>query len=416
MDGMAGRRRFRRSAVRNPYLPHARGALAGSGRLVLMSEPPKSNGNGVPVYYADYLHLDALLSTQRPRSGAAGQGAHDEMLFIIVHQVHELWFRQILHEVESVRDMFHKETVDEKRVGVAVARLERVREIQKSLIETLRILETMTSLDFLDFRDMLSPASGFQSYQFRLVENRLGLNPADRVEIDREGHAFRLNPEHRRLVLESQKEESLFDLIEAWLERTPFLEFERFDFLQSYRDAVDDMLQRDEKIIRKNPTLTDREREIQLHELEGTRRAFLTLFDREEYERLRAKGERRMSYRAMLAAIFINLYRDQPVLHLPFRLLETLVDIDETFTMWRYRHAVMVHRMIGRKIGTGGSSGHRYLRLVAEKHQVFRDLFDLSTYLIPRSRVPPLPADLVRELGFYFTEAGKGRTATPAMK
>jgi tryptophan 2,3-dioxygenase len=389
--------------------------MAGVSRVDHMSEQGRqvadrddSNGKS-PVYYGDYLDLDDLLSCQRPLSGEDGDAAHDEMLFIVVHQVHELWFKQILHELQSVMDMFHTRSVDERTIGRAVGRLERVVEVQKELIDTLRVLETMTSLDFLDFRDMLSPASGFQSYQFRLVENKLGLDPQTRVEIDREGHAFRLNEEHRRQVLQSQQEESLFTLIESWLERTPFLEFERFDFLSAYQQAVEDMLVRDEKIIRDNPTLTEEEKKRQVAELDGTRKAFSSLFDEKEYNKLVESGERRISNRAMLAAVFINLYRDEPILHMPFRLLETLIDIDEQFTMWRYRHAVMVHRMIGRKIGTGGSSGYRYLRKVAEKHQVFRDFFDMSTYLIPRSMVPPLPADLRQELGFYFSEVGKGR-------
>ena len=91
------------------------------------------------------------------------------------------------------------------------------------------------------------------------------------------------------------------------------------------------------------------------------------------------------------AALLINLYRDEPILHLPFRFLSLLVDIDEQFTHWRYRHALMVQRMIGTKIGTGGSSGHGYLRKAAEKNKVFTDLVNLSTFLIPRSALPALP-------------------------
>ena len=84
------------------------------------------------------------------------------------------------------------------------------------------------------------------------------------------------------------------------------------------------------------------------------------------------------------------------------QLLRSLVDIDELFTTWRQRHALMAHRMIGRKIGTGGSAGHRYLRSAAEKHKVFTDLFDLSTYLLPRSALPKLPAEVERKLRFVY--------------
>ena len=90
------------------------------------------------------------------------------------------------------------------------------------------------------------------------------------------------------------------------------------------------------------------------------------------------------------------------MLQLPFRLLSGLMDIDETLTNWRYRHALMVQRMIGRKIGTGGSSGHDYLRRTAERHRVFGDLFTLSTFLIPRSRLPGLPEGLRHAMGYRY--------------
>ena len=109
-----------------------------------------------------------------------GKPAHDEMLFIIIHQIYELWFKQILFELDSVLEIFSKEDIQESRIGTAVSRLDRVIEIQKILIDQIHVLETMTPMDFLDFRDFLIPASGFQSVQFRLIENKLGLNKEDR--------------------------------------------------------------------------------------------------------------------------------------------------------------------------------------------------------------------------------------------
>jgi tryptophan 2,3-dioxygenase len=109
-----------------------------------------------------------------------------------------------------------------------------------------------------------------------------------------------------------------------------------------------------------------------------------------------------MSYDATIAALFINLYRDEPILHLPFRLLVTLTEIDEALTTWRYRHAQMVMRMIGNKIGTGGSSGHAYLHKTAEKHHIFKDLHAIATLLIPRSELPELPKHLKEQLDFNF--------------
>ena len=96
-----------------------------------------------------------------------------------------------------------------------------------------------------------------------------------------------------------------------------------------------------------------------------------------------------------------NLYRDEPILHLPFRLLTALVELDEGFTTWRYRHVMMVQRMIGAKIGTGGSSGSDYLRQTTENNRFFRDLTLLSTFLLPRSALPQLPESLRAALDFH---------------
>ncbi|MEO8448023.1 MAG: tryptophan 2,3-dioxygenase family protein, partial [bacterium] len=130
---------------------------------------------------------------------------------------------------------------------------------------------------------------------------------------------------------------------------------------------------------------------------------FEALLDENKHNEFIKDGHRRLSHKSTLAALFINLYRDEPILHLPFRFLTYLVDVDELFTTWRYKHALMVHRMIGAKVGTGGSSGHHYLMQTAEKHKVFKDLFDLPTYLIPRSALPELPEDMKLKLGFNYT-------------
>jgi tryptophan 2,3-dioxygenase len=110
-----------------------------------------------------------------------------------------------------------------------------------------------------------------------------------------------------------------------------------------------------------------------------------------------------MSRAAVQAALFIVVYRDRPVLQQPFRLLAALMNVDELLTLWRYRHALMVQRMIGVKIGTGGSAGHDYLRDTAARHRIFSDLFRLSTYLIPRSRLPKLPREVEDAMGYKYT-------------
>jgi tryptophan 2,3-dioxygenase len=358
-----------------------------------------------PIYYADYLKLEQLLSCQKPKSTEYGKPAHDEMLFVIVHQAYELWFKQILHELDSIIHLFEKNHVDEKNIGVAVARLMRVTEIQNILIDQLRVLETMTPLDFLEFRDFLVPASGFQSYQFRLIENKLGLKHGQRLEYNQSAYFTRLSNEHQAEVQKADRQQSLLQLIEKWLERTPFLEFEKFNFWKSYRESVTKMLNADREIIERHPSLSAEEKSAQFKQLESTQENFDALFDESKHNELVKTGYRKISYRATQAALLICLYRDQPILHMPFRLLTTLVDIDELFTSWRYRHALMVHRMIGTKIGTGGSSGHQYLKATAETHKVFTDFFNLSTFLIPRSSLPKLPEEVERNLGFYHTQA-----------
>jgi len=356
-----------------------------------------------PIYYSDYLKLDQLLNSQKPKSDEYGYKAHDEMLFIIVHQAYELWFKQILHEIDSVNTMFRDEVVDEKSIGIAVSRLHRITEIQKLLIEQLRVLETMTPLDFLEFRDFLIPASGFQSFQFRLIENKLGLSNEKRIQYNNIDYLNTLEENHRKMIMETVNQPSLFELVEKWLERTPFLNSQSFNFWQSYKQAVERMLEHDTKIIMENATLTEKKREFQLKNIELNRENFEALFDEAKHNELVKEGRRHLSNRSMLAAIFINLYRDEPILHLPFMFLNHLVEIDELFTEWRYRHALMVHRMIGAKIGTGGSSGHQYLMATVDKHRIFTDLFNLPTFLIPRSELPVLPEELIKELSFKFS-------------
>lgn len=355
-----------------------------------------------PAYYADYLQLDKILSAQAPRSVDLGKPAHDELLFIIVHQAFELWFKQILHELDSVREMFLDDYVDETSVAVAVSRLNRVATILSVVIEQFKILETMTPLDFLEFRDYLSPASGFQSVQFRLIENKLGLKRNARVDFNDVPYDNRLSDAHRTLAQRAEAEPSLFALVEQWLERTPFLKFGDFDFWKSYKEAVEKMLEDDRRIIERNPTLSEEEKIRELTQLARTRDDFAALFNEEKHNEFVAAGARRLSYPATQAALLIMLYRDQPILHQPFRLLTALVDIDELLATWRYRHAIMVQRMIGSKIGTGGSSGHAYLKQTIDAHRIFADFFNLSTFLIPRSSLPELPAAAQRELGFFY--------------
>jgi tryptophan 2,3-dioxygenase len=359
------------------------------------------------LYYHDFLQLDRLLSCQRPESERRGRPAHDELLFIIVHQAYELWFKQILHELDAVLRVFAGVVADRDMLR-AVGHLQRVAEIERLLVHQVDVLETMTPLDFLDFRDHLVPASGFQSVQFRLIENRLGVDATSRPRIAGSVYTTRFSPEHRRQIEQTEAGPTLFGEIQAWLERTPFLSLADYDFWREYRAAVEGALAADRRAVEEDPRLDDDERARRLEAFDRSTAHFGAVFDPDLYAEDDPGYRPRLSHRAFEAALLINLYRDEPVLQLPFRLLATLMDVDEGLTNWRYRHALMVRRMIGSRMGTGGTSGYDYLYESAERSRVFTDLFNLSTFLLPRAEIPPLPADVARAMGFYVSgrEAG----------
>lgn len=375
-----------------------------------MAETPK------PLNYADYLCVDQLLQCQKPVSGIAGSApaAHDELLFIIVHQAYELWFRQILHELDSAIAIMNSGYVSTRDVALSVRRLERVVEIQKLLIQQFAILETMTPLDFLEFRDSLAPASGFQSYQFRMFENRLGLPEEQRLRYNECPYFKEIRPDMQNAVRATEQSPSLFRAVERWLERTPFLQmqdtFWNFSFGDSYKTAVETMLSRQDEQIAQDQRLGEEDRALQSRRVATMRTHFNALFDESLYGELLRTGQRRLSRRATLAALFISLYRDEPMLQIPFRLIVALQDMDEYLAGWRYRHSLMVHRMIGIRVGTGGSAGYDYLRSTVEKHRAFSDFVTLSSFLIPRSHLPALPEKLAAMLAFDFEkQGGNGR-------
>lgn len=353
-----------------------------------------------PIHYHDYLELEKLLNAQTRRSETFGAPAHDEWLFITVHQTYELWFKQILFEIDSFLPLFAADAVLERDLQTAVHRLERILAILKLSLGNIDVLETMTPLDFLDFRDYLYPASGFQSVQFRLIETKLGLRETDRMMYNQTSFTQHLPADHQDQMKKVMASPSLFDGIEKWLTRTPFLQVGSFDFWTSYKNAVLEMLRADRETVTTNPRLSPETRDRNLKMLEGVESTFQALFDRQSYEELRQKGQFRLSLEAVQAALFIQVYRDEPILQQPFRLLSALIDLDEILATWRYRHAQMAQRMLGRKIGTGGSAGHDYLRETADRHRVFADFTRLATFLIPRSKIPGLPKDLRRRMDY----------------
>ena len=352
--------------------------------------------------YSKYLQLEKILDAQKSLSNLAGKPIHDEILFIIIHQIYELWFKQIIHEIDSIVKYFSNKSIEEMNINIIVSRLNRINDIQKITISQIDILKSMTPMDFLEFRDLLNPASGFQSFQFRIIENALGLKDDNRLKFSKQSYKDFLQKKEVEIIEKYENQKSIFDLVEEWLERTPFLESEEFSFWESYKNAIRKMLDDDIEIINQNNDLSPESKEEQIENYKKIYQNYNCLFDEREYEKLIKVGGKRLSQKASLAALFIMLYRDEPILQSPFKLITKLIDIDQSLNGWRYSHALLAQRMIGRKIGSGGSSGAKYLTKTLEKHSIFDDYANLSTYLIPKSNLPKLPVGLKNKLGYYF--------------
>ena len=357
----------------------------------------------ISIHYRKYLGLDKILTAQHLRSVDLNKPAHDEMLFIVIHQVYELWFKQIIHELESISTMFKNDYLDESNIGTAVSRLDRILVIMGVLLEQIRVIETIKPMDFLEFRNYLFPASGFQSFQFRKVEVMLGLPSNQRVTYNNLPYHTPFTEEEKQELDSIEQAGTLVTDLISWLERTPFLKFNEYNFLKVYKDAVNKMIEKEQNAIKESKYLSEQEKDMRLKMVGTTNNYFASIFDQEAHDNLVKEGKLRFSYKSTLAALFIKLYRDEPILQLPNQLLERLLDIEELLTAWRYRHAQMVLRTLGRKIGTGGSSGYDYLAKTAEKHHIFYDLYNLSTMMIPKEDLPVLPQDLKEKLSFTFS-------------
>jgi tryptophan 2,3-dioxygenase len=258
------------------------------------------------VTYTSYLALDEVLAAQRPLSIAPdGRPEHDELLFIVIHQVYELWFKQLLHELAEVQ-----RTLEAADVDATLHLLNRVLKILKTLVSQIDVLETMTPLQFTSFRDRLESASGFQSAQFREVEAVLGRRDASAPRAHPEGSAGRARIEA------AQARRSVWGSFLAYL-------------VARGHAIPEDVLARDVTL----PPEPDQR----------------------------------------VQDILVAVYRGDPDGAL---VAERLVDVDEGFQEWRYRHVKMVERTIGTKPGTGGSAGVEYLRTTLFK-PVFPDLWEI---------------------------------------
>ena len=260
----------------------------------------------MPVTYASYLKLDELLSLQQPRTGEL---EHDETLFVIIHQVYELWFKEVLHELDHLQRRLRANDT-----ALAGHTLKRILTILKTLVAQIDVLETITPLNFLSFRDRLESGSGFQSHQFREIEFVMGKKGRPSFERYPEGS------EHRRRVEVRFAQPTLWDAFLAYLVANGY--------------TVPRGLQA-----------------------------------RDVTQPLTPSPE--------LQRILIDIYRKN---HSVAQVCERLVDLDEGFMEWRYRHVKMVQRTIGTKAGTGGSSGAEYL-MTTINQPAFPDLWAIRAEL-----------------------------------
>lgn len=354
-------------------------------------------------YYHNYLQLDKILGSQQPISFEAGnEPAHDEMLFIIIHQAYELWFKQILFELDGISAIFNKESINDNTedAGIILQRINRINKILHLLNEQVHILDTMTPLDFLSFRNLLVPASGFQSVQFRLIEAKLGLRMQQR---HRAAYYKRTNEGgftdvDYAVINAVEQAPSLVVHLNNWLERMPFLNKELWvkfstdastdtpinthPFWNTYRKLYADSL----NVYEKN----------KLADFDYILLNYRGNLTEEQCSELRQQ----FTATALQAALFIILYRNYPLFQTSFQIIDALIETDHLLGTWRHEHINMVRRMIGMRVGTGNTSGAGYLEGAAQMHYIFKDLAGLSTFLIERRKLPALPDAVLQHLTY----------------
>ena len=363
--------------------------------------------------YSEYLRIEELLALQGGIERDESKLSNHEVLFVVVHQVYELWFKLAIRELAAARDVLKLNPVPDQQLSLAVLALRRVREILDQCANHFRLVETLSTRDFLDFRDKLVSASGFESAQMRAMEVLFGLEEKDRIHLGREGSyisALR-SPEgaptaaSRRVEAQREDRPTLREAVDEWLLRTPIrgsahgaagddAAVDAFvaDFLLAHRAEMGDFGVR---AWRRASSAVDRAALEARYEAEceGARR-FLHADDvTDAVERTRRR-------RIRAALVFIESYRELPLLAWPRDLCDTLVAVEQAFVIFRQRHARMVEREIGRRTGTGGSAGVDYLDETALKYRVFRDFWAVRTLLIPRGAVPPLAEGSMYEFRF----------------
>lgn len=355
-----------------------------------------------PTAYWDYIRVEELLSLQSGLEPDASKLANDEVMFITIHQIDELWMRLVLRELVAARDLFVKVPVPEQALASAVRGIDRMSQILGLIANHFALMETMTTRDYLAFRDKLNPASGFQSAQLRQIEILAGLPETMRIPLGQEKSymAMLKNPDgsatsaSRRVEAALADTPTLVDAISNWLYRTPIQgsmpghpddDARVRAFIDSYCAAHAGSSRAALALAKeatRNPADADRLDERFQREIDGAR-DFLLANDVAEADRARAS-------RVRAALVFIESYRELPLLAWPRAVIDSLVAFEQAFVIFRQRHARMVERIIGRRTGTGGSAGVEYLDNTALRYRIFRDVWAVRTLLVQESVLPPL--------------------------
>lgn len=350
--------------------------------------------------YWEYIHVEELLSLQGGFDADESKVGNDEALFIVVHQVYELWFKLILRELTAARDVLRQNPVPDIQLAAATRSFKRVITIFEQATHHFQVMETLTTRDYLEFRDRLIPASGFQSAQMREIEILLGLDDATRIPLGREGsykEALRgvdgkPSSATHRVEARIADGASLKVVVYDWLSRTPIDGAATQEAADAFIERII-LAHRAEITTRitlaQQQALTpdDIERLAARYEREITAAA---AFLRGEDEGASTDEERAYRRRVRAAIVFLESYRELPRLTWPREVVDSLVEMEQRMLIWRQRHARMVERVIGRRTGTGGSAGVDYLDQTALRYRVFGDVWGVRSLLLRKATLPPL--------------------------
>ena len=345
----------------------------------------------VRMTYGGYLQLEELLALQDGPEGYHPVPSNDELHFIIVHQTFELWFKLVLRELKEARALLTQPRVEESTIPIIVHHLERVSEIFRLLADQWKVMETLSPQDFLAFRDRLGTSSGFESWQMRELEVLLGLEQEQRVGgMDPLAHMKKLDEEGKipkdalRDFEATYAHASLNAALTSWLERTPI----HGSSPESEGDAstVQDYIHRHIEAMESHSEDVIAHMVSIGHGTEATIRPRMAAGIESARHFLMPEG---VPSRSRAGLLFIESYRDLPLLSWPRRLVDSFVELEQAMLLFRTHHARMVERMIGRRMGTGGSSGVDYLDATT-KYRVFVDLWAVRTLLVKQDALPLL--------------------------